>query len=88
MATWPGNSGGQPRRKGPTQTQTQTPTQTPDLYISEMACSHRFQTKSTHITPPPPYGTKFWCFGQKLEKTLKKCEFAPCWQVMNVPERC
>ena len=36
---------------------------------------------------PPPYGTKFWCSGRKMEKTLKIHEFAPRWHVMNVPER-
>ena len=42
--------------------------------------------KYTH-TPPPPYRMKFWCLGQKIEKTLKEHEFAPRWHVMNVPER-
>ena len=54
----------------------------PNLYISEMAFSHRFQKVYTY----PPYETKFWCFGQKIEKSLKKCQFAPCWQVTNFPE--
>ena len=52
-------------------------------YISETAFSHRFQKVYTN----PPYTMKFWCFGQKIEKTLKKHEFAPRWHVMNVPER-
>ena len=41
--------------------------------------------KYTHT--PPPYATKFWCIGRKIEKTLKKCEFAPCWHLTDVPER-
>ena len=37
--------------------------------------------------PPPPKVTTFWCIRPKVEKTPKKCEFAPCWQEINVPER-
>ena len=55
----------------------------PHPYISETAFSHRFQKAYT----PPPYGTKFWCIGPKLEKTPKNCEFAPCWHKPDVPER-
>ena len=40
--------------------------------------------KHTHT---PPKGTTFWCIRPKVEKNLKKCEFAPCWHVLNVPER-
>ena len=39
--------------------------------------------KYTH-PPPPPQGNDI---RPKVEKNLKKCEFAPCWQEMNVPER-
>ena len=46
-----------------------------------------FLTDFKKYTHNPPYGTRFWCFGEKIEQTLKKCEFALCWQVMNVPER-
>ena len=38
---------------------------------------------------PLPHGpemTTFWCIGPKVEKTLKNCEFAPCWHIMDVPE--
>ena len=41
--------------------------------------------KYTHT--PPPYATKFWCIGQRIEKSLKNCEFAPCWHLTDVPER-
>ena len=44
-------------------------TPSPNPYISEMASSHRFQKVYTY--PPPPYGTKFWCIGRKIENTLK-----------------
>ena len=37
-------------------------------YISETAFSHRFQKVYTY---PPPYATKFWCIGRKIEKTEK-----------------
>ena len=40
---------------------------------------------SIHI--PPPKGTIFSCITPKVEKDLKKCEFAPCWHVLNVQER-
>ena len=46
-----------------------------------------FLTDFQKYTHTPPYRMKFWCFGQKSEKTLKKHEFAPRWPVMNVPER-
>ena len=41
--------------------------------------------KCTHT--PPPKVTTFWCIGLKVEKNRGKCEFAPCWHVLNVPER-
>ena len=40
--------------------------------------------KYTHTLPKV---TTFWCIRPKVEKNLKKCEFAPCWLEMNVPER-
>ena len=40
--------------------------------------------KYTHTTP---YGTKFWRIGRKIAKRLKKCEFAPCWHIPDVPKR-
>ena len=43
--------------------------------------------KSIHIPPPPPKVTTFWCIRPKVEKSLKKCENAPCWQETDVPER-
>ena len=46
-----------------------------------------FLTDFKKYTHTPPYRMKFWCFGQKNEKPLKKHEFAPRWHVMNVPER-
>ena len=46
-----------------------------------------FLTDFKKYTHTPPYGTKFWCSGRKMEKTLKIHEFAPRWHVMNVPER-
>ena len=52
--------------------------------ISETAFSHRFRKAYTY---PPPKGTTFWYIRPKVEKNLKKCEFAPCWHLMNVPER-
>ena len=47
-----------------------------------------FLTDFKKYTHTPPYGTKFWCSGRKMEKTLRIHEFAPRWHVMNVPERC
>ena len=55
----------------------------PNPYISETA--FLIDSKSIHTHP---YGTKFWCTGRKIEKPLKKCEFAPCWHIPDVPERC
>ena len=46
-----------------------------------------FLTDFKKYTHTPPYGTKFWCSGRKMEKTLRIHEFAPRWHVMNVPER-
>ena len=46
-----------------------------------------FLTDFKKYTHTPPLRMKFWCFGQKIEKTLKKHEFAPRWHVMNVPKR-
>ena len=40
--------------------------------------------KHTHT---PPKVTTFWCIRPKVEKSLKKCENAPCWHELNVPER-
>ena len=59
----------------------------PNPYISETAFSHRFQ-KAYTSPPPPPEVTTFWCIGPKVEKTLKNCEFAPRWHILDVPERC
>ena len=56
----------------------------PHPYISETAFSHRFRKAYTY---PPPKVTTFWCIRPKVEKSLKKCENASCWHVMNVPER-
>ena len=45
-------------------------------------------SKSIHIPPPPPPEvTTFWCIRPKVENTLPKCEFAPCWHLLDVPER-
>ena len=52
-------------------------------YISETASSHRFRKAYTYR----PKVTTFWCIRSKVEINLKKCEFAPCWKGMNVPER-
>ena len=46
-----------------------------------------FLTDFKKYTHTPPYGTKFWCIGRKIEKPLIKCEFAPCWHLPDVPER-
>ena len=48
----------------------------PRLIFKPFSC--RFQKVYTYLPPP--------LTGRKIEKTLKKCEFAPRWQVMNVPE--
>ena len=40
-----------------------------------------------HTHTPPPYETKLWCIGPKLENPPKNCEFAPCWHKLDVPER-
>ena len=53
----------------------------PNPYISEMAFSHRFRI---HI---PPQGNDILVHGLKVEKNREKCEFAPCWHKLNVPER-
>ena len=58
----------------------------PNPYISETAFSHRFQKAYTY-PPPPPEVTTFWCIRPKVEKTLPKCKFAPCWHLLDVPER-
>ena len=47
----------------------------------------RFLTDFEKHTHTPPSVTTFWCIGPKVEKSLKKCENAPCWQEPNVPER-
>ena len=46
-----------------------------------------FLTDFEKHTHTPPKGTTFWCIRPKVEKNLKKCEFAPCWHKPNVPER-
>ena len=46
-----------------------------------------FLTDFKSFTHTPPYGTNFWCIRQKIEKTLKQCEFAPRWHITSVPER-
>ena len=47
----------------------------------------RFLTDFEKHTHTPPKVTTFWCIRPKVEKSLKKCENAPCWQETNVPER-
>ena len=47
----------------------------------------RFLTDFEKHTHTPPKVTTFWCIRPKVEKTLKKCENAPCWHEPNVPER-
>ena len=46
-----------------------------------------FLTDFKKHTNPPPYGTKFWSIGRKLEMSPKICEFTPCWQEPDFPER-
>ena len=46
-----------------------------------------FLTDFKKHTHTPPKVTTFWCIGLKVEKNREKCEFAPCWHVLNVPER-
>ena len=46
-----------------------------------------FLTDFEKHTHTPPKVTTFWCIGLKVEKDREKCEFAPCWHIMNVPER-
>ena len=47
----------------------------------------RFLTDFEKHTHTPPKMTTFWCIRPKVEKSLKKCENAPCWHKPNVPER-
>ena len=47
----------------------------------------RFLTDFEKHTHKPPKVATFWCIRPKVEKGLKKCEFAPCWQETDVPER-
>ena len=47
----------------------------------------RFLTDFEKHTHKPPKVATFWCIRPKVEKSLKKCEFAPCWQETDVPER-
>ena len=47
----------------------------------------RFLTDFEKHTQTPPKVTTFWCIRPKVEKSLKKCENAPCWQGTDVPER-
>ena len=44
-------------------------------------------SKSPHIPPPPPNGTKFWRSGPKVHKNQEKCQNSPCWRTTNVPKR-
>ena len=46
-----------------------------------------FRTDFKKHTPPPSEVTTFWCIRPKVEKTLPKCEFAPCWHLLHVPGR-
>ena len=46
-----------------------------------------FLTDFEKHTHTPPKVTTFWCIRPKVEKSLKKCENAPCWHEPNVPER-
>ena len=46
-----------------------------------------FLTDFKKHTHTPPKVTTFWCIGLKVEKSREKCEFAPCWHKLNVPER-
>ena len=55
----------------------------PNPNISEMPFFHRFQKTYTY----PLLWNELLVHWTKIEKTLKRCEFAPCWQVINVPER-
>ena len=47
----------------------------------------RFPTDFEKHTHTPPKVTTFWCITPKVEKSLKKCENAPCWHEPDVPER-
>ena len=47
----------------------------------------RFPTDFEKHTHTPPKVTTFWCITPKVEKSLKKCENAPCWHRTDVPER-